>query len=276
MGTKDKMWVRDAQRRRWLCKLVRVVDGDSRGEDWAEWLVHQLATIAGIPTATVVPATQAKRRGIVSLSFVAEGERLVHGNELLREVDSSYDEDEPGENPGYTVAAVSAALRTIAPPIGHPELALDSAFDVWAGYLMLDAWVAGRDRHHQNWAVIEAPSGYRRLAPSFDHGNALGFQEPAARARQIAASPDRLATWSQRGRSRHFAGRPGLVDIAREALDLADSSAAARWRNQLLAVSSTAVADLVDAVPSSVMSDAARTFCLALLEHNRRRLFDDH
>lgn len=276
MGTKEKFWVVDDEAQRWLCKLVRVVDGESRGEDWAEWLVHRLGGLIGVPTARVRPATYQGRRGIVSLSVVTRGEQLVHGNELLREVDSGYDEAEPRENPGYTVEAVRAALEGIGPPTAEGDFANQGAFDVWAAYLMLDAWVAGRDRHHQNWAVIDSSRGHRRLAPSFDHGNALGFQEPDPQRRRLIESPERLATWSLRGTSPHFAGQPGLVSLAYTALALARPEAGQHWRKRLQAVTPTAVTDLVDAVPSTLMSDAARTFCLELLMHNRRRLLDEH
>lgn len=273
MGTKEKFWVLDSEEQLWLCKLVRVIDGESRGEDWAEWLVHHLAGIVGIPTARVRPASYEGRRGIISLSVVAQDERLVHGNELLREVDSGYDEAEPRENPGYTLAAVRAALRGIAPPTGYPELTAQSAFDVWAAYLLLDAWVAGRDRHHQNWAVIEG-NGTRRLAPSFDHGNALGFQETEDRRRELSMSPNRLLRWARRGKSPHISGRPGLVELAHGALATADPLAADHWRQRLASVDMAEVSDLVQGVPAPLMSDAARTFCIALLELNRRRLLD--
>lgn len=80
------------------------------------------------------------------------------------------------------------------------------------GYLLLDAWVAGRDRHHENWAAIEH-AGELRLSSSFDHGNALGLQEPEDRVEELATDADRLLVWVERGRSHHFDGRPSLVGL---------------------------------------------------------------
>lgn len=67
MGTKEKFWVElPDDDRLWLFKLARERDGLVRGEDWAEWVVHHLATLLGVPSATVRPALWGTHRGIVS------------------------------------------------------------------------------------------------------------------------------------------------------------------------------------------------------------------
>ena len=50
-----------------------------------------------------------------------------------------------------------------------------SAWDVFAGYLVLDASSATRDRHEENWAVIHSGGISRSLSPTFDHASSLGF-----------------------------------------------------------------------------------------------------
>ena len=155
LGTKEKFWVYNpTDRHPWLFKFARTVGGHTRGEDWAEWVVHSLALEMGIPTAEVRAATFEGRRGIVSKSVIelATNQRLVHGNSLLVESSDRYDPRQQRENPGYTVAAVHEALLGVSAPFATPELASLSGFDVWAGYLVLDALVGGRDRHHENWA----------------------------------------------------------------------------------------------------------------------------
>ena len=148
-----------------------------------------------------------------------------------------------------------------------------SGFDVWASYVVLDAWVAGRDRHHENWAAVRDDEA-RWLAPSFDHGNALGFQEPDANKADLAEHPDRLLTWAKRGRSHHFAGRPTLVAVAREALDLASPEAATLWQARLEGIQEPSVRQLLNRVPTDLLSVSSRRFCLNLLQLNRRRVLD--
>lgn len=45
--------------------------------------VHELATMLSVPTATAFSALHNGRRGVLSLSLLAPGGRLIHENELL-------------------------------------------------------------------------------------------------------------------------------------------------------------------------------------------------
>ncbi len=271
LGGKDKFWITGPDGSRYLFKFARCdPDGTNvRGEDWAEWAVHQLAQLIGVPTAVAVPATFRGRRGILSRALWRTPEQLIHGNELLAKVDPGYDAAEPRQNAGYTVEAVHVALADVAAPQGAPPILF--GFDAWAGYLVLDAWVAGRDRHHENWAVIER-SGSLRLAPSYDHGNALGFQESEQRIVELAADDAQLARWCRKGTSFHFAGRPALVDLADAALELAGSAVEAYWRSKLGAVTVDQVSAIFEAIPDTVMSEHGRMFRVRLLTYNQERI----
>jgi hypothetical protein len=246
-----------------------------RGEDWAEWVVQHLARELGVPHAEVLPITFNGRRGITSKSVlrVDTAQRLVHGNELLSEADELYDATMERENPRYTVTAVHYALRSVLQPISFSGPEDLDGFDCWAGFLILDAWVAGRDRHHENWAIISERER-RTLSPSYDHGNALGFQESDSNRQRCVDDPQRLEVWANKGRSHHFAGKPVLVDLAHEALRFASQSARAYWSTQLSNIHWAQVDEVINAVPRSLMSDAAANFAKALLRVNRRRLLD--
>lgn len=274
LGTKDKYWVvRQSDETDWLWKQAREVDGRVLGEDWAEWIVHHVGTALGVPTAHVLPATSGGRRGIVSCrtNDPGRGERLDHGNSLLREVVAGYNSAATRENPDYTVQNIQLALRDAGAPFTFDGPTDMDGFDVWAGYVLLDAWVAGRDRHHENWAVISMPS-FRTLSPSFDHGNALGFQETAEKLTRLNADAAGLSRWLGKGRSHHFRGRPALVDVAFEALGCASETAQRFWTERLQSVDMGLVADIVQTVPSELMSEAARTFAINVLQENRERL----
>lgn len=280
MGTKEKWWLEDADKRRWLLKYPREDDKQGvRGEDWAEVLAHRLAGLIGVPTAEVEPATCDGRRAIISRSMNDRnaGEDLVHGNELLAGSIKDYGESIRRENPDYTVSNVKRVFdeRSVGSPAGESEMSDFSGFDVWAGYLMMDAWVAGRDRHHENWAVI-ATGGELRLAPSFDHGNALGFQVSDSEALAMVENDLRFSKWVEKGESHHFFGRPKLVDLAREALALASAQAREFWLQRLTNVEREKVCQVVNVVPDSMMSDSKRKFVNQLLEINRRRILDGY
>lgn len=117
------------------------------------------------PVATVRPATFEGKRAIVSRSVLRDdGEQLVHGNKLLSARFSDYGDAGRGTNPRYTPRNVAGVLRDVLPPVDSPALAGFTAFDVWCGYLLLDAWVAGRDRHDENWGIV-CSSTSRWLVP---------------------------------------------------------------------------------------------------------------
>lgn len=188
-------------------------------------------------------------------------------------MDQAYDSAKTRKNPGYTVAAVSVALNDIAaPPECTPPIV--TAFDAWAGYLMLDAWVAGRDRHHENWAAINR-AGTLHLAPSYDHGNSLGFQERETRTRELAADEARLSNWINKGVSHHFVGKPSLVQVARQALQLAGDVVNDYWRSKLAETTPDDVSAIFDQIPAELMSDPGRRFRINLLNANRERILDD-
>lgn len=270
MGTKEKEWVRDADAHPWLFKRARSPEGAVRGEDWAECLVHALAGLIGVPSACVCPARRGDARGILSRSFLTEGEQLEHGNELLAAEDPTYDK-ENARNPGYTVTAVHGVLSDVSPSIGTPSSM--TGFEAWAGYLMLDAWVSGCDRHHENWAVIRTPST-SRLAPSFDHGNALGFQEPEHRLSTLV-SPDSVGKWARRGVNRYFGGESkSPVALAAEAFGLCNPRAKEYWLCRLRDASEDHVKEILQAPPDEILSEPRRSFIEKLLRTNRRRILD--
>lgn len=275
LGSKEKFWVRDASRVRWLFKFARTSeDGFVSGEDWAEIVASSVAALLGVPTASVRLGHCDGRRGTLSRSIVPDGWTLVLGNELLSRNNSQYVGGQSTENPEYSVAAVHAELRRMPPPLGWVGPDDVDGFDVWAGYLLLDAWVAGSDRHDQNWGAVTDGSVVH-LAPSFDHGNALGFQVRPATHEQMVQELERLHSWARRGQCRYFANRPSLLALARQALQLASPAARQFWVARLDAVTDSSIESALIRAPNALLSVSSRRFCQELLSYNRRRLLDD-
>ncbi len=148
------------------------------------------------------------------------------------------------------------------------------AFDVWAGYLMLDAWIANTDRHAHNWGVVQDPtSGATYLGPSFDHGSALGGVMAEANRTKCVAD-ESVAQWCAKGKSKRFyGGEPrDLVDLAVEALSLCSSAARTHWVTQITAVDLAICDSVIRRIPD--MSDQTRTFVQTVVTTNRKRLCD--
>ena len=273
MGTKEKEWVHEVDDRdnRWLYKQARARDGQVRGEDWAECLVHVVAELLGVPSACVALAVNRGKRGVLIKSVVAPDEDLTHGNELMAQRFPSYDMHTDRENDQYTVANIRQALDGVSAPGPY---GCWTAFDVFAAYLLLDALVAGRDRHHENWAIITKQGAEARLSPSFDHGNALGFAETPSSTQKLLSSSAALQTWLNRGRSHHFAGKPRLTDVAAEAMALSSECSRSYFMQRLRDLCLGELSEAAERMPTEILSEEQRSLSLLIVEQNRRRLQD--
>ena len=94
MGSKVKFWCRDPQNKDLhLFKFGR----QHSGEDWSEAIAALVAQDLGIPHALINLAVCDGRRGSLSRNFVDEGQgcQLVHGNEILFDIDPNYPKGGP-------------------------------------------------------------------------------------------------------------------------------------------------------------------------------------
>ena len=197
-----------------------------RGENWAEKISYELATLIGVPAvvtelATVVQLhTEEQVFGSMSRDMRPRTWAWTPGAALLAERDDEFDAKSCH---GHTIAAIRDALRGLRGPVDTPYAAW-SAFDVFAGFLVLDAWVANTDRHAHNWGVLQDPkSGEVRLGPSFDHGSALASGNGDHHRAQRVQRGD-VPRWCEHGRTKRLDGGNPLLLV-----DLAASALSPRW-----------------------------------------------
>lgn len=286
-GREEKLWVREpgalsgSRERDWLFKPVIIKSGHRQGEDWAEKIVSELGGLLGVPCAEIRLAVRDGSPGSLSRNVAPDRWNLVSGSILLGELIENYQEGRlnPPGRPGHSPETICQALSSCEPSPGVAGL---SAFDVFAGYLVLDAWVANRDRHDENWAVLATTALPERrcLAASFDHASSLGFGErDDTRARLLQSGE--ISSWACKGTARRFAHDPSrpkreipsLVTTAGLALALAGARAREHWLQRLAAVSREEVETLVLRTPN--LSDVTASFILEVLAINRGRLLDE-
>ena len=287
MGSKPgKLWLAGPEdgafaKRKWLFK-PRTMQAESareftKGDDWAEKIASELAVRLGVPAAPIQLAFRNEQPGIIS-GDISSGRNLILGNEVLAGQDPEYDLLRRRGVPGYTVRAVFDALRALG--VRPPQAAgAVEACDAFAGYLVLDALIANTDRHHENWAIIEGSGADRpELAPTFDHASSLGFQLSDEDRNERLTTRDRgrtLEAFAERGMSRHFAGRPTLLELATTGLAMCRHPSRANYRERVEALDEEAVNTLVEALPDARVSPPSRMFCARLIAINRRRLLDE-
>jgi hypothetical protein len=195
-----------------------------------------------------------------------------------REKEPAVDPDRPGvRRPGHSLENIRLALEGVDVPPGFRGPPI-SAFDVFVGYLVFDALIANRDRHEQNWAVLDPllePTPLQ-LAPSYDHADSLGFNVREQEATQRVHEGS-VGVWAERGTAHRFEhlGRPEtLVSLAARAVGLGGSQGVAWWRRKLTELElQPLLAELLERrIPA--MSEASVRFVGVLLQHNLGRLRD--
>lgn len=280
LGTKAKFWFWSVTERRMLFKEGR----PGTGENWAEKISCEVASLLGLPHAEYELALWRGRQGVVTPSIVPENGRLIHGNELLAKVFDQYDPVARYRDSQHTLRRVVAVLRNpgIKTPLAWPKLAeVASAVGVFAGYLLLDALVGNQDRHHENWGLIWTPDQGLSLAASFDHASCLGRNE------SDAVRVERLHT-RDAGRSvTHFVSRArsGLYETqsSKTPMTTLEAFADARtldpiagryWLGRLEAIDPYSFDQLFRKIPHDWISVPAIDFASAMLKINQQRLME--
>ncbi|GAA1949321.1 hypothetical protein GCM10009798_05670 [Nocardioides panacihumi] len=252
----------------WLFKPIKTASY-RRYDDWSEKLAAELATLIDLPSARVELARGEVDEGIISLNVTPDGWSMESGDTMLSEFDgylTCANEDRPPNRIGHNLDNIA---KVLAEASGPPGTSCEEwpAIEVFAGYLIFDAWIANTDRHAINWGVLTCEQdGRQALAASFDHGSALasGTQDP----RLDATSPEAYAMRGFAGRFENGAKVP-LVDLALEAAARAGGRAT-DWQERLASVPAARVEELIGGIPG--MSAERRTFLCTLLDINRRRL----
>ena len=184
----------------------------------------------------------------------------------------------PGR-PGHSLENIKRVLEGALPPPGCDLPFEATAFDVFAGYVVLDALTANRDRHDENWAVLLpiAGEGPTRLCGLYDNANSLGYNVKDAKRAERLARPGGVRDWCTNGTAHRFEHTPGrapqtLVQAAVRALGLASPGAREHWPRQVDRVTEQEMTSIIERLPE--MSEVARTFVIELLLVNRKRVLD--
>lgn len=285
IGSKEKFWFYKNSTGRYLFKAGRI----NTGENWAEKVACELCELIGLPHAQYELAIYKGTRGLISPSFLPEGGWLEHGNELMvealrtktAEMVSEYDISKTYHQSQHTLERVLMIIgkENVQLPVGWKGFGdIKSALDVFVGYLMLDAWIANQDRHHQNWAFVRI-NGEKHLTPTFDHASSLGRNE-SDESRQ-----DRLYTKDKGRGMEHYVKRAASAFYASETdtkpmstlsafIEAAKirQNAAKSWIKRLEDVSSMKTKEILNKVPKEEITEVAIEYAQTILDLNRQRI----
>ena len=259
------------------------------GEDWAEKVVAELCKILGLPHAEYELAeTWEGKRGIASLKFLQEkeGEALINGNEILAAIVPNYDTSATYGASQHTIDVVLEALGNesikLLPAWAAPST-IKTAVDVFAGYLLLDAWIGNGDRHHENWGLISkkmipAATETIYLAPTYDHASSLGRELSDANRQKKSLQQSSVEAYANKCSSafyRSFEDTKSLktFDVFTHVARIYPK-AANIWLERLNSITSANILEIFTRIPSKRISPIAIDFAQKILEYNQRRLLN--
>jgi len=291
LGSKRKFWYREpaAGGVGADTRLLFKAEERGTGEDWAEKIACELAGRLRLPHVHYELAVEmrSEKPGVVCASCAVHPVALVLGNQLLLANDKEYPavDARKFEVKAHTVEAVADAVGLLLPPPvqwmqGAPA-GITTALGVFTGYMLLDAWTANQDRHHENWGVLWDGKTLA-LAPTFDHGAGLARNLSDEERKERLTTKDgnrRVPYFATKARSAFFAdvaaSRSMTTYAAWQAFAALAPVAAAVWRARLAEIDGPTVQAVLDAVPPARMSGVCREFTMALLTENRRRILAD-
>jgi hypothetical protein len=284
LGSKPKFWFSEGDRR-----FLFKAENRGTGEDWAEVVACHLCRLLGLPHVEYQLAAEYDghhyiRPGVVCENMAPLPLTLVLGNELLLAVDRQYPKAQRFKVRQHAVEAIVEIVLQLLPPAEpwSEELPsqVRSALDVFVGYVMLDAWIANPDRHHENWGATWNGEAWR-LAPTFDHGAGLARNLLDSQREERLKTRDANRTvraFCERGRSAVYRTaadlRPlGLLETF-QAFVQQSPSAGQAWLGRLNVVNRDEISTILESVPDERMSPTCRAFTMELLLTNQQRLLE--
>jgi hypothetical protein len=280
----------DANDHHWLFKPVEIhANGERQGGDWAEKVVAEIARELQIPTAEIELAVRDGVAGSISRNVKPEFWDMWSGR-LWLDADPAVGYSSAlatkskrirGSSVGYDLPSISTVLNAVGPVSGFEFTKDMTGFQVFVGYLLLDALVANRDRHEDNWAVVVPAVGdfEPRMSALFDNAGSLGYQLNDDGRHRILNEDGGLARWAARGTAWRFhsptAATPvSLVELAIQALQMSGNGADLPWLSRIESLSSEALDSILDRMPE--MSEAARIFAREIVLMNLERIRDGY
>lgn len=148
-----------------------------------------------------------------------------------------------------------------------------SAYDLEKEFVSLpvfDALIVNNDRHCDNWGVLSSPKGYR-LAPIYDNGSSLGFNQTEDKKCKMLTDNRMLQGFCNRGKSciglpnrrkpKHFE----ILTFLNEKLPEEFGKVIGRLNK----LNEEMIVSIVEDIPIYIMNDLEKNWVLRLLMYRK-------
>ncbi len=256
-GTRSKFWVlepnTDSEN---PTKYLFKIPTEGTGGHWAEFVASKVGTELGFNTAEVELAIHQGVIGTISKNFRTKTEDLYEGGDLFLAHFERFDRR------SLTYYELPHIIELLA------EYDLEKKFISLPVY---DALIANNDRHCDNWGVLSGPK-YMSLAPIYDNGSSLGFNEVLEKKQRMLTNDIMLAGFCNRGKSsiglpsrkkpKHFELLTYLYHHYPQELELAI--------NRLYHLNEEMLLVIMKDIPREVMSELDKEWVIRLLIYRKR------
>jgi hypothetical protein len=184
-GTRTKFWLlepgADPEN---TTKYLFKIPTEGTGGHWAEFVASKVGAELGLHTAEVELATYEGTIGTISKNFRSKTEELYEGGDLFL---ARFEDFNRNSLTYYELPHIIELLK---------------AYDLEKEFVALpvfDALIANNDRHCDNWGVLSGLNGLR-MAPIYDNGSSLGFNEVAEKKQKMLTDNHMIAGFCNRGK----------------------------------------------------------------------------
>ncbi len=281
LGTKEKFWFYDENDKKKLFKIGR----PGTGEDWAEKVAYELGRLLKLPCATYGFAEWGDKKGTVSLSFVPENVRLVHGNELLAIIhDSNYPKEQRFHLSDYKLSIVlnliENELGDLQLPLNYVDDYIKKPIDLFVGYLVFDCWIANQDRHHENWAILVDNKEFKLyFAPTYDHGAGLACKVSPEEANKRLKTKDisySVKKFVTRAKSPFYSDldkQLKTIEVVELLLEKYPETVC-YWIGKIENIKEEDIRTVLNKVPDKFIDNVSKEFAQQILYENKLRLLE--
>ena len=255
-GTRSKFWLLEPETDpEDPIKHLFKIPTEGTGGHWAEFVASEVGMRLGFQTAEVRLAEHEGVVGTISKNFRTKVEELYEGGDLFLAQFENFNRR------SLTYYELPHIIDILA------------AYDLEKSFVTIpvyDALIANNDRHCDNWGVLSGPEGIR-MAPIYDNGSSLGFNETTEKKQKMLTDDRMLEGFCNRGRPsiglpgrkkpKHFELLSHLYRYFPQELQLAVFRLEQLNMGMLISI--------VDEIPNTIMSDLDKEWVIRLILYRK-------